>query len=140
MCHSLSPLRNEYSVASNLPKRAGSIMPDTISSPSLGTEKPGIASFNFDEFVVTTANGNVRIKTPAEGGEVDAKYLNGKEETYYTNPENLTRNVPIERGGTNLNSFTAGDILYAATDIGDGTFSQSSTAFSYHDNSSSYNH
>jgi hypothetical protein len=96
--------------------------------PSLGTETPGIASFNFDEFVVTTTNGNVRIKKPAEGGEVDAKYLNGKEETYYTNPENLTRNVPVERGGTNLNSFLAGDILYAATDIGDGTFTESLTA------------
>ena len=67
------------------------------------------------------------VKSPAEGGIVDVTFLNGKPETYYTNPENLTRAVPVEWGGTNLNTLTMGDILYAATDIGDGTFTQSMT-------------
>jgi len=97
---------------------------DNPADPSAGTERKGIAAFDFNHFNVD-ADGLVTTKSSDVGGIIDADTLDGQQGTYYINPINLVRAVPVEKGGTNTTSYTKGDILYAETDIGNGTFSQS---------------
>jgi len=91
-------------------------------APSAGTETKGVAAFDFNHFEVD-ANGKVITKASGSGGVVDAALLAGENSAYYLDPDNLTGRVSVEKGGTNQNAYTQGDILYAATNIGDGTFS-----------------
>ena len=86
-------------------------------------ENLGVAAFDYDYFVVD-ANGKVTVKDSASGGATDATTLDGKDSTFYQNPENLDSEVPVSKGGTHISSMTKGDILYAATDIG-GTLNDS---------------
>jgi hypothetical protein len=94
---------------------------ETASSPSAGTETLGVAAFDYNYFSVDE-DGKVEVRTSGDGGIVDAASLGGQNAGYYANPENLSRAVPIEKGGTNVTSFAAGDILYAGTTLGNGTF------------------
>jgi len=96
---------------------------DNPVAPSAGTETVGVAAFDFNHFNID-ANGLVTTKTPANGGVIDADKLDGQQGSYYLNPVNLSRAVPIENGGTNLSSYTQGDLLYAATNIGTGSFTE----------------
>ena len=73
----------------------------------------GVAKFRKTQFNVGTsaAVGEVFIKD----GVVDAGTLDGLDSAYFLNPANLTSNVPVTRGGTNISSYAVGDILYAST-------------------------
>ena len=76
----------------------------------------GVAAFDKEQFTISQ-DGEVSIKTTADGGELDATTLAAQPGSYYLNPENLSRAVPITKGGTNLTGYTAGDMLYAASTI-----------------------
>ena len=97
---------------------------DDPSAPNVGEETAGIAAFHFDHFEIETGQGLVNTKPSTRGGEIDAKYLDGEDGVYWRNPIHHSRAVPVEWGGTNQNGYTQGDMLYAATDIGDGTYTQ----------------
>ena len=94
---------------------------DNPVSPSAGTERTGVAAFDFDHFNIDNA-GKVTTKSSGQGGVIDADTLDEQQGSYYTNPINLSRTVPVEKGGTNIAAMTQGDLLYAATNIGDGNF------------------
>jgi len=76
----------------------------------------GVAAFNKSQFSIT-ADGEISITSTADGGALDASTLNGQAGSYYLNPENNTRAMPITKGGTNLTGYTAGDMLYAASNL-----------------------
>ena len=84
----------------------------------------GIAAFNKNQFTVSQT-GEVEITASSDGGTLDAATLGGNPASYYINPENFNRAVPINKGGTNLQSYTAGDILYAAVNLSNNTDSLS---------------
>lgn len=94
---------------------------ELATSPAAGTETIGVASFSYDYFSIDN-DGKVEVKSSNDGGLVDAASLGGQTAGYYANPENLSRAVPIEKGGTNVTSYAKGDILYAGTTLGTGTF------------------
>ena len=48
------------------------------------------------------------------GSGLDADLLDGQHGTYYNSAANLTGVVPVASGGTNIASYTAGDIIYAS--------------------------
>jgi len=72
----------------------------------------GVAKFRKTQFAVGTSisAGEVYIKD----GVVDAGTLDSLDSSYFLNPANLTSNVPVTRGGTNIGSYGVGDILYAS--------------------------
>ena len=84
----------------------------------------GIASFNKNQFTVSQT-GEVDITSSADGGTLDAASLGGNPASYFINPENFNRAVPINKGGTNLQNYTAGDLLYAAVNLSSNTDSLS---------------
>lgn len=75
----------------------------------------GVARFNKTQFDV----GRVLNEIPDQGsvsiksGVIDAGFLNGQPGTFYTNPDNLGKPVPILKGGTGLDTYLQGDIIYA---------------------------
>jgi hypothetical protein len=75
----------------------------------------GIAAYDKTYFEVgpnaltNTVSGQVTIKQNV----IDAASVNGNNSQYLLNPANLLYNVPVNRGGTNLNAYSSGDILYA---------------------------
>ena len=72
----------------------------------------GVSKFRKTQFAVGTsiAAGEVYIKD----GVVDAGTLDSLDSAYFLNPANLTSNVPVTRGGTNISSYAVGDLLYAS--------------------------
>ena len=84
----------------------------------------GIASFNKNQFTIS-ATGEIDITASADGGTLDAATLGGNPASYFINPENQNRPTPINKGGTNLQNYTAGDILYAAVNLSSNTDSLS---------------
>ena len=86
-------------------------------APSVGTETLGVASYHFDHFEID-ANGRVTTKASGNGGVIDADKLDNQTGAYYLNPVNLSRGVPIQRGGTNLINYAQGDLLYAGSVLG----------------------
>ena len=76
---------------------------------------PGVSSFDKSQFAVGKATntpadtGNVSIKP----GVIDAGFLGGQPGTYYTNPDNFSKAVPVLKGGTGLTTYLQGDLLYA---------------------------
>jgi len=76
---------------------------------------PGVSSFDKSQFAVGKATnipadtGNVSIKP----GVIDAGFLGGQPGTYYTNPDNFSKAVPVLKGGTGLTTYLQGDMLYA---------------------------
>jgi hypothetical protein len=77
----------------------------------------GVAAFDKAQFAVGKATntpvdtGNVTIKP----GVIDAGFLSGQAGTYYTNPDNLSKAVPVLKGGTGLTTYLEGDLLYAGS-------------------------
>ena len=75
----------------------------------------GVAAFDKTQFAVgkptniPSDTGNVSIKP----GVVDAGFLGGQPGTYYTNPDNFSKAVPVLKGGTGLTTYLEGDMLYA---------------------------
>jgi hypothetical protein len=70
----------------------------------------GTARFLQSQFDVDTgASGQVFIKD----GVVDAGTLDSLDSAYFLDPSNLTSNVPVNKGGTNLSAYSQGDIIYA---------------------------
>jgi hypothetical protein len=63
---------------------------------SLGVSRLRKSTFAFGE------NGSVRIKSSAEGGDVDADQLDGHHGSYYLDPNNLTGSIPVNKGGTGI--------------------------------------
>ena len=84
----------------------------------------GIAAFNKNQFTVSQT-GEVDITASADGGTLDAATLGGQPASFFINPENLNRAIPINKGGTNLQNYTRGDILYAAANLSSNTDSLS---------------
>jgi len=78
----------------------------------------GVAKFAAEYFVVT--DGLVETRSSLDSGQIDALTLSGANASFYRNPINLNRTVPIEKGGTNLSTYTAGDLLFAATNLPTG--------------------
>jgi hypothetical protein len=77
-----------------------------VNYTNVGVSKFKKSTFAFD------GDGAVRIKTSAQGGDVDADKLDGQDGSYYQDPNNLTSPVPLNKGGTNLTSTpVAGTIL-----------------------------
>lgn len=76
----------------------------------------GVAAFNKSQFDIT-ADGEISVLSTADGGQLDASTLNGQAGSYYLNPENNTRSMPITKGGTNLTGYTQGDLLYAGATL-----------------------
>ena len=87
----------------------------------------GVAAFSKEQFIISV-DGEVTIKSTAEGGELDATTLGGQQGSYYLNPENNSRALPITKGGTNLTGYTSGNMLYAATNLSLNTDSLSTLA------------
>lgn len=75
----------------------------------------GVARYDKTQFTVGRAlnepadPGTVSIK----GGVIDAGFLSGQPGTFYTNPDNLSKAVPILKGGTGLTTYNAGDLIVA---------------------------
>lgn len=75
----------------------------------------GVAAFDKTQFAVGKPinvpidTGNVSIKP----GVIDAGFLSGQPGTFYTNPDNLSKTVPVLKGGTGLSTYLEGDLLYA---------------------------
>jgi hypothetical protein len=70
----------------------------------------GVASFSKGQFEVTV-DGKVSVKS----GRIDALSLGGLQASYFLDPNNLTSPVPVNRGGTGLNSIPSGSIIYGST-------------------------
>jgi len=75
----------------------------------------GVARYDKSQFTVGRAlntpadPGTISIKT----GVIDAGFLSGQPGTYYTNPDNLSKAVPVLKGGTGLTTYNQGDLIVA---------------------------
>jgi hypothetical protein len=95
----------------------GNITLDVIKADKIGGSgnysSVGVAGFNLDQFAVGTGDqidpGLVFIKA----GVIDAGTLDTYDSSYFLNPSNLTSAVPVNKGGTGLSSYTAGDMIFA---------------------------
>jgi hypothetical protein len=78
----------------------------------------GVAAFDKTQFAVgkpinvPADTGNVSIKP----GVIDAGFLSGQPGTFYTNPDNLSKAVPVLKGGTGLTTYLQGDMLFAGAE------------------------
>ena len=72
----------------------------------------GVAKFLKSQFNVGTSTtaGQVYIKDNV----IDAGTLQSYNAAYFLNPSNLSKAVPVNKGGTALSTYAAGDILYAS--------------------------
>jgi len=84
----------------------------------------GVSAFNKSQFTVSP-QGEVDVTSSADGGTLDAATLGGSPSSFFINPENLNRAVPINKGGTNIQSYNAGDIIFAAAELSTDTDSMS---------------
>jgi len=92
------------------------LLPASGESGDVDYTNIGVAGFNKDQFTVSP-QGEVDITSTEDGGTLDAATLGGNPASFYINPENFNRAIPINKGGTNLQSYSAGDLIYAATDL-----------------------
>ena len=78
--------------------------------PTLGATYTnfGVVALNKSQFSITPT-GQVSIT----GGVIDAATLGGFAGSYYLTPSNFIAQVPITKGGTNLTTYSKGDILFA---------------------------
>jgi hypothetical protein len=78
----------------------------------------GVAAFDKTQFAVgkpinvPADTGNVSIRP----GVIDAGFLSGQPGTFYTNPDNLSKSVPVLKGGTGLTTYLQGDMLFAGAE------------------------
>jgi hypothetical protein len=70
----------------------------------------GIASYSKGQFEVSPT-GQVSVKS----GRIDALSLGGLQASYFLDPSNLTTPVPVNRGGSGLNSIPSGSLIYGST-------------------------
>jgi hypothetical protein len=77
-----------------------------------GFTRLGVSKFLKSQFEVGTGAsvGRVSIKN----GVVDAGTLDGEDGLYYLTPSNFIAKVPVTKGGTDISSYTIGDMLYAS--------------------------
>jgi hypothetical protein len=80
---------------------------DTLGNQSF--TNTGVAAFSKAQFNVTA--GEVELKA----GVLDAGTLDGLDSQYFLDPGNLLNPVPVNRGGTALDQYIAGDMLYATS-------------------------
>lgn len=74
----------------------------------------GAAKFLKAQFAVgTTGDTDTRGQVYIKDNVIDAGTLQSYNAAYFLNPANLTSPVPVNKGGTNLNSYSVGDMLYA---------------------------
>jgi len=74
---------------------------------TLGTSRFLQTQFNVND----NGSGEVFIKD----GVVDAGTLDGLDSQFFLNPSNLTSLVPVNRGGTNISTYSVGDLIFAQT-------------------------
>ena len=79
-----------------------------------GYSTTGVASFNTTQFSVGTGDSLSAGQVLIKAGVIDAGTLDTYDSSYFLNPSNLTSNVPVNRGGTNIASYGIGDMLYAS--------------------------
>ena len=79
-----------------------------------GYSTTGVASFNTTQFSVGTGDSLTAGQVLIKAGVIDAGTLDTYDSSYFLNPSNLTSNVPVNRGGTNIASYGIGDIIYAS--------------------------
>ena len=95
----------------------GDITLDVIKADKTGASgnysSIGVAGFNLDQFAVGSGDeidpGLVYVKA----GVIDAGTLDTYDSSYFLNPSNLTSAVPVNKGGTGLSSYSAGDMIFA---------------------------
>jgi hypothetical protein len=73
----------------------------------------GVASFNINQFTVGTGATAGLVYITA--GTIDAGTLDGNDSSYYLDPVNLSASIPLNKGGTGISVYTAGDMIYAST-------------------------
>ena len=78
-----------------------------------GYSTTGVASFNTTQFSVGTGDSLSAGQVLIKAGVIDAGTLDTYDSSYFLNPSNLTSNVPVNRGGTNLSTYAVGDMIYA---------------------------
>ena len=69
----------------------------------------GVAAFSKAQFNVNS--GEVELKA----GVLDAGTLDGLDSQYFLDPGNLLNPVPVSRGGTQIDQYIAGDMIYATS-------------------------
>jgi hypothetical protein len=69
----------------------------------------GVAAFSKAQFNVNS--GEVELKA----GVLDAGTLDGLDSQYFLDPGNLLNPVPVNRGGTAIDQYIPGDMLYATS-------------------------
>lgn len=79
-----------------------------------GYSTTGVASFNTTQFSVGTGDSLAAGQVLIKSGVIDAGTLDTYDSSYFLNPSNLTSNVPVNKGGTNISSYGIGDMIYAS--------------------------
>ena len=74
----------------------------------------GVAQFLKSQFSVGTTSGGTAGQVYVKDGVIDAGTLQSYNADYFLNPSNLSKAVPVNKGGTALSSYSTGDILYAS--------------------------
>ena len=74
----------------------------------------GAASFNTSQFSVGTGDSLLAGQVQIKNGVIDAGTLDNLDSTYFLDPDHLSKAVNIAQGGTNITTYTTGDILYAS--------------------------
>jgi len=100
------------------------ILPTSSAAGNVDYTNVGVSAFNKSQFTVSP-QGEVDITSSADGGTLDAATLGGSPSSFFINPENLNRAVPVNKGGTNIQSYIAGDIIFAAAELSTNTDSMS---------------
>jgi len=74
----------------------------------------GVAQFLKTQFNVGTAAGGTTGQVYIKDGVIDAGTLQSYNADYFLNPSNLSKAVPVNKGGTALSSYSTGDMIYAS--------------------------
>ena len=74
----------------------------------------GVAQFLKTQFSVGTTALSTAGQVYIKDGVIDAGTLQSYNADYFLNPSNLSKAVPVNKGGTALSSYSTGDILYAS--------------------------
>ena len=73
----------------------------------------GVASFDTSQFYVGAGGNLLGGQVQIKGGVIDAATLGTHNASYFLDPAHLDFAVPVSKGGTNIASYTTGDMLYA---------------------------
>ena len=74
----------------------------------------GAASFNTTQFSVGTGDSLLSGQVQLKNGILDAGTLDSHDSTYFLDPTNFSAAIPVSKGGTDITTYTTGDILYAS--------------------------